>query len=156
MIPCTLGYSHRATTSVSQQPCSLCSSISRRSLVPMLHTVLETARSTSRVAAGGTCQTPAAKLSAFKAGYAKRKSRQTVAAGTVDAAERTAAVGDTVTVHFTVIGEDGEKLESSRDSGQALTFEVGASDIIGNDLLQAFDGGVRGLAVGEPVLTFAL
>jgi hypothetical protein len=57
--------------------------------------------------------------------------------------------GDLVTLHFTVFGEQGERLESSRDAGQPLTFEVGSSGAVGNELLQAFDGGVRGLAVGE-------
>lgn len=57
--------------------------------------------------------------------------------------------GDQVTLHFTVFGEQGERLESSRDAGQPLTFEVGSSGAVGNELLQAFDGGVRGLAVGD-------
>jgi len=57
--------------------------------------------------------------------------------------------GDQVTLHFTVFGEQGDRLESSRDAGQPLTFEVGSSGAVGNELLQAFDGGVRGLAVGD-------
>lgn len=63
--------------------------------------------------------------------------------------------GDLVTLHFTVFGEQGERLESSRDAGQPLSFEVGSSDAVGNELLQAFDGGVRGLAVGETLLLIA-
>ena len=66
-----------------------------------------------------------------------------------EAARPVALEGDTVTVHFTVFGESGERLESTKDAGQPLTFEVGASEVIGNDLLNAFDGGVRGLSIGE-------
>lgn len=42
-------------------------------------------------------------------------------------------------------------MESSRTSGEAATFEVGAGDIVGNNLFQAFDEAVRGLAVGDRV-----
>lgn len=65
-----------------------------------------------------------------------------------EASGQIALEGDTVTVHFTVFGESGERLESTKDAGQPLTFEVGASEVIGNDLLNAFDGGVRGLSIG--------
>lgn len=62
---------------------------------------------------------------------------------------RAAVEGDTVIVHFTVFGERGEYMESTRDAGQPLTFEVGSSEVIGSELLQAFDCGVRGLSVGK-------
>jgi len=40
-------------------------------------------------------------------------------------------------------------LESSRDAGEPLTFEVGAGEMMGNKLFQGFDEAVRGLAVGQ-------
>lgn len=57
--------------------------------------------------------------------------------------------GDIVKIHFTVYGEQNEKLESTREAGQPLTFEVGSSDIINNELLAAFDAGIRGLTQGK-------
>ncbi len=57
--------------------------------------------------------------------------------------------GDTATIHFTAYGEQGKRLESTRDAGQALNFEVGSSTAVGNDLLQIFDEGIIGMRVGE-------
>lgn len=42
-------------------------------------------------------------------------------------------------------------LESSRSSEEPATFEIGAGDVVGNNLYQAFDEAVRGLAVGDSV-----
>ena len=43
-------------------------------------------------------------------------------------------------------------VESSRgEGGEPATFEVGAGDVVGNNLYQAFDEAVRGLAVGDRV-----
>lgn len=56
--------------------------------------------------------------------------------------------GDVVQVHFTVFGEQDERLESSKDAGQPLAFEIGSSAIINNELLAAFDAGIRGLSRG--------
>lgn len=42
-------------------------------------------------------------------------------------------------------------LESSRANDEPATFEVGAGDVVGNNLYQAFDEAVRGLAVGDKV-----
>ena len=57
--------------------------------------------------------------------------------------------GDTATIHFTAYGEQGQRLESTKDAGQALNFEVGSSNAVGNDLLQIFDEGIVGMRVGE-------
>lgn len=63
---------------------------------------------------------------------------------------RYAAPGDIVAVHFTLVDEDGKKLQSSvEDLGEPLTFEVGAGDMMGNRLFQGFDEAVRGMAVGQ-------
>jgi FKBP-type peptidyl-prolyl cis-trans isomerase 2 len=59
-----------------------------------------------------------------------------------------------------LIVEDPDKkkryqvLDSSREGdgrGEPLTFEVGAGDVFGNELFQAFDEVVRGRAAGETV-----
>jgi len=60
-----------------------------------------------------------------------------------------AVEGDIVTVHWKCVNEAGETLESSRASNEPTTFEVGAGDVVGNRLFEAFDEAVRGLAVGE-------
>lgn len=59
--------------------------------------------------------------------------------------------GDVVTVHWACMNEQGEVLESSRTSDEPTTFQVGAGDIVGNQLFEAFDGAVRGLSVGETI-----
>lgn len=59
--------------------------------------------------------------------------------------------GDIVTLHWTCSNEDGEVLESSRPSNDPATFEVGAGNIVGNRIFEAFDEAVRGLAIGETV-----
>lgn len=61
-----------------------------------------------------------------------------------------AVEGDLVTVHWKCINEEGVVLENSRDSEEGpTTFEVGAGDIVGNRLFEAFDAAVRGMAVGD-------
>lgn len=59
--------------------------------------------------------------------------------------------GDIVTVHWKCLNDQGEVLDSSEASDEATTFEVGAGDIVGNQLFEAFDQAVRGLAVGETI-----
>jgi FKBP-type peptidyl-prolyl cis-trans isomerase 2 len=61
-----------------------------------------------------------------------------------------AVEGDIVEIHWTCMNQNGEELENSRLSAdEPTTFEVGAGDIVGNRLFEAFDDAVRGLAVGE-------
>ena len=62
-----------------------------------------------------------------------------------------AVEGDIVTVHWKCLNEQGEVLESSKASDEPTTFEVGAGDIVGNQLFEAFDEAVRGLAVNETI-----
>lgn len=59
--------------------------------------------------------------------------------------------GDIVTVHWKCLNEQGEVLESSKASDEPTTFEVGAGDIVGNQIFEAFDEAVRGLAVNETI-----
>ena len=57
--------------------------------------------------------------------------------------------GDIVTIHWSCLNEQGEVLETSKTADEPTTFEVGAGDIVGNQLFEAFDEAVRGLSVGE-------
>ena len=57
--------------------------------------------------------------------------------------ERTATVGDTVSVHYTGTLEDGTQFDSSRGK-DPLTFTIGAGQMIAG-----FDNAVRGMKVGE-------
>ena len=59
--------------------------------------------------------------------------------------------GDIVTVHWKCINDAGEVLESTRASDEPTSFEVGAGDIVGNRLFEAFDEAVRGLAKGDSI-----
>lgn len=54
-------------------------------------------------------------------------------------------------MHWKCLNEQGEVLESSKASDEPTTFEVGAGDIVGNQLFEAFDEAVRGLAVNETI-----
>lgn len=54
-----------------------------------------------------------------------------------------------MTLNWKCFSEEGELLESSDQNEEPTTFEVGAGDIVGNRLFEAFDEAVRGLAVGE-------
>ena len=56
-------------------------------------------------------------------------------------------VGDIVRITFGVETADGEVLQDV-DGAEAVTFEVGASDVMGNPLFKAFDEAVRKLNVG--------
>ncbi|DBA84373.1 TPA: hypothetical protein ACH3X2_006223 [Trebouxia sp. C0005] len=67
---------------------------------------------------------------------------------TAEAEARVAVEGDTVTVHYKCMNPKGEIVETS-DSNEPLTFEIGAGEIFGNKMFQAFDAGVRGLRIGE-------
>lgn len=53
-----------------------------------------------------------------------------------------------MTVRYKCMNPKGEIIETS-DSSEPLTFEVGAGEIMGNKMFQAFDAGVRGLQIGE-------
>ena len=55
----------------------------------------------------------------------------------------TAAVGDVVTVHYTLFLTNGTRIESSRDVNTPLVFQVG-----GGRYLAAFERGVVGMRVG--------
>jgi FKBP-type peptidyl-prolyl cis-trans isomerase 2 len=70
----------------------------------------------------------------------------TAAAPSGDAidSDRTVAVGDTVSVHYVGTLDSGEEFDSSRVSGQPLTFSVG-----GGQTIIGFDGAVQGMKIGE-------
>ena len=68
---------------------------------------------------------------------------------TTESVPLVAVEGDTVSIHFTCKGPDGAVLETTRASNEPLSFEVGAGEVMGNPLFQAFDGAVRGLGVGQ-------
>lgn len=61
----------------------------------------------------------------------------------------TADEGDTIMYHYTCRNDEGKVLEDSRESGETLSFVVGAGDVVGNKLFEAFDVAVRGMAVGD-------
>mgnify|MGYP001348085626 CR=1 FL=1 len=52
--------------------------------------------------------------------------------------------GNNISVHYVGTFTDGEKFDSSRDRGEALTFEVGAGQMI-----PGFDAAVVGMTIGE-------
>ncbi|KAL3135725.1 hypothetical protein ABBQ38_006193 [Trebouxia sp. C0009 RCD-2024] len=61
---------------------------------------------------------------------------------------RVAVEGDTVTVQYKCMNSKGEIIQSS-DDNEPLSFEVGAGEVMGNKMFQAFDAGVRGLHIGD-------
>ena len=79
----------------------------------------------------------------------RNKRRQTLCRTAPLNSTEIAQTGDTATIHFTAYGEQGERLESTRDAGQALNFEVGSSTAVGNELLGIFDKGILGMRVGQ-------
>ncbi len=56
-------------------------------------------------------------------------------------------VGDIVRIRFGVETGEGEVLQDAA-AAESVTFEVGASDVMGNPLFKAFDEAVRTLRVG--------
>jgi FKBP-type peptidyl-prolyl cis-trans isomerase FkpA len=54
-----------------------------------------------------------------------------------------AKTGDNVTVNYTLWLTDGTKIESSKDSGQPFSFDLGAGDVI-----PGWDQGIPGMKVG--------
>ncbi|HVR69701.1 MAG TPA: FKBP-type peptidyl-prolyl cis-trans isomerase [Vicinamibacteria bacterium] len=55
----------------------------------------------------------------------------------------TAALGDVVTVHYTLFLADGTRLESSHDRGSPITFQLGVGATI-----PGFEQGILGMRVG--------
>lgn len=74
-----------------------------------------------------------------------------VLAASEDIAPQQAREGDIVTIHWSCLNDKGEILETSKTAEEPTTFEVGAGDIVGNQLFEAFDEAVRGLSVGESI-----
>eukprot|EP00798_Chlamydomonas_sp_ICE-L_P016107 gene16107-22249_t len=63
---------------------------------------------------------------------------------------RVATVGDMVAIHYDCKDPEGKIMDSSREEGsEALVFELGAGDVVGNKLFQGFDEAIRGMAVGQ-------
>jgi FKBP-type peptidyl-prolyl cis-trans isomerase 2 len=58
--------------------------------------------------------------------------------------------GDVVTLSYaSAVDDPGFSSDALSAAEEPLTFEVGASSVMGNPLFQAFDQAVRGLCVGE-------
>ena len=55
----------------------------------------------------------------------------------------TAALGDVVTVHYTLFLANGTRLESSLDTGTPITFQLGVGAVI-----PGFERGILGMRVG--------
>jgi hypothetical protein len=56
---------------------------------------------------------------------------------------------------FSAQTEDGELLQSMEDMEDPITFEIGASGVMGNPLFLAFDKAVRGMVVGDQAVVSA-
>lgn len=69
------------------------------------------------------------------------------AAGTAE--PLVAVEGDIVSIHFACKDLEGNVIESTKEAGEPLTFELGASSVMQNPLIEAFDTAVRGLGVGD-------
>ena len=72
-------------------------------------------------------------------------------------AEPGAAEGDVVTLTYDTVvdGADNGPATALAPPDEPLTFEVGASGVMGNPLFQAFDRAVRGLRVGDTAVVKA-
>ncbi len=60
--------------------------------------------------------------------------------------------GDTVVIHYICRDEEGNVVDDSTDSEDPVSFEVGAGEITGNPLFQAFDEAIRGLPLGSTTI----
>ncbi len=58
--------------------------------------------------------------------------------------KRKAIKGRTVNVHYVGTFDDGTEFDNSRNRGEAITFEVGAGQMI-----QGFDSAIDGMTIGE-------
>lgn len=58
--------------------------------------------------------------------------------------KRKAIKGRTVNVHYVGTFDDGTEFDNSRSRGEAITFEVGAGQMI-----QGFDSAIDGMTIGE-------
>ena len=96
---------------------------------------------------------------AGQAGFATRlKVEQGGSSAGGTASELGAAEGDVVTLSYDTVvdGADGGPTTALAPPDEPLTFEVGASGVMGNPLFQAFDRAVRGLRVGDSAVVKAL
>ena len=97
---------------------------------------------------------------AGQAGFATRLKVEQGGAGAGGTAsdEPGAAEGDVVTLSYDTVvdGADGGPTTALAPPDEPLTFEVGASGVMGNPLFQAFDRAVRGLRVGDSAVVKAL
>ena len=59
-----------------------------------------------------------------------------------------ARIGDVVRIAFGIETNEGDVLRDASES-ESVTFEVGASDVMGNPLFRAFDEAVRTIEIGE-------
>ncbi|BDA47526.1 probable FKBP-type peptidyl-prolyl cis-trans isomerase MJ0 [Coccomyxa sp. Obi] len=67
-------------------------------------------------------------------------------------APQVAMDGDTVVIHYICRDEEGNVVDDSADSEDPVSFEVGAGEITGNPLFQAFDEAIRGLPLGSTTI----
>ena len=67
-------------------------------------------------------------------------------------AAQVAMDGDTVVIHYICRDEEGNVVDDSAGSEDPVSFEVGAGEITGNPLFQAFDEAIRGLPLGSTTI----
>lgn len=60
--------------------------------------------------------------------------------------------GDIVTIHYICRDEAGDVVDDSANSEEPVSFEVGAGEVTGNPLFQAFDEAIRGLPLGSTTI----